>query len=448
MKVLKKTAVFIISFLLALMPLLTSFAEESKAAKVTDGENEYTFDSAGEAFKKAIELGRSKKGIVMTLLADWTDEDDYLRKNTLTLSDETDITIDMNGFDIDRGIRGFKDSGSVFHVEKESVLRITDNSGNSECGTITGGATTDEGGAICLDRESELHMSNVNIRNCIAQEDGGAVYTLDHCIAEFDNVGFYNNRIYDNTDECRGGAVYSYNGILTFRNCRFEGNYSEDDGGAIYLETSEDVIIENCIFEGNFANENGGAIYTEYCYNTRLSNNTMTNNRCGELGGAICLNCNYVAIDGGVYRDNTAGEHGGGIYVDGFFEANILGTLVIENNTAGSRKSDLCLQDGYTSNAYLICALEEGSHVGIDSTDGSSVAVANNISRYQYTNYLFADAGSFSFEKTKTVKENFVGSAIGNGNIIFIIVCTVVFIVLAAVLVVLKRRRKGGNENG
>ena len=55
------------------------------------------------------------------------------------------------------------------------------------------------------------------------------------------------------------GFFTTYNEIV-LDNCKFLNNTVEA-GGALYLSTSNDVIVENSVFENNNATDMGGVMY-------------------------------------------------------------------------------------------------------------------------------------------------------------------------------------------
>ena len=90
-------------------------------------------------------------------------------------------------------------------------------------------------------------------------------------------------------------------------------NGQTDAGGAIHCGLSAH-IIRNCVFNNNVANRNGGAIFSSDNYNlsTKIENCLFNNNSAGQDGGAIYADKNDVIIDC-IFNNNTATGDGGGI---------------------------------------------------------------------------------------------------------------------------------------
>ena len=185
-------------------------------------------------------------------------------------------------------------------------------------GALYNGGTTDKGGAIKLSGSAEAKLTGVLISNCwtdkatFTQNEGGAIYmrdsakaTLKNCTVRYCRAldwggGIYleddNNRltcenvnmhactadgdqgggVYQDHGEthwvggkisnCRvakdnGGGFYQNNGKVYIEQVDFEGNYSEDNGGAFTRDTDDGLWFINCKMTGNKADDHGGAVY-------------------------------------------------------------------------------------------------------------------------------------------------------------------------------------------
>jgi predicted outer membrane repeat protein len=134
------------------------------------------------------------------------------------------------------------------------------------------------------------------------------------------------------------------NDSSAFVNCRFNnGKMVGNDplihnGGAIYVNNYNKVIIEGCFFQDNFATYNGGAIYLDSA-NISIIHSSFTNNRCGPAiapygyGGAICSDNSSPDIRWNVFDNNVSTGVGGGLAVrfkdcnlyDNIFSSNVSG---------------------------------------------------------------------------------------------------------------------------
>ena len=147
------------------------------------------------------------------------------------------------------------------------------------------------------------NLNNINIINAYwvgsyssRTNYGGAIY----CVGDLT----VNDCTFTNNGGCSyGGAINSFNGVLTVENCNFINNYASY-GGAIYCDDTNydfEYHIKNSNFIGNTARYGGGAIYSEG--NVHSQGNIIESvnfiNNTAESGGAIELykTANTVVTD-------------------------------------------------------------------------------------------------------------------------------------------------------
>ena len=354
------------------------------------------------------------------------------------------ITIDLNGFNIDRK-RGNdqNDDGEVINVKDGGNLTIIDSNPSVSKnisgvqitgGAILGGASEDGAGGIHIKNGGCVKMIGGNIGCCQTNDHGGAIKVEGETSQlTLDGVTLFKNKTRDAFLNTNGGAIYVDRGKVRIRNCVFNGNESEDYGGAIFAdEVNSYIVIEGSKFINNEADDDGGAIYIDRG-NLRISGTVFEGNEADDDGGAIYINdedgtfirnCTFtrnVADDaaGGLYinddlvflvdcdfHDNRAdGYGGGGIYVDSMHDISIQGVMKVYNNKGKKGRADnLFLQHGKASKAYLYSGgLLDGSKIGI-RTNQSYTAI-KNITQYEYDEFFFSDAGSFKKDNVKAAKE-------------------------------------------
>lgn len=174
--------------------------------------------------------------------------------------------------------------------------------------TVDSCTSEGSGGAI-WNYGSRLELYDTLITRCTSKKNGGAIR----------NTGFYyfeNTRFVDNSTTAAGAAAYlgqSATGEIV--NCTFEGNKSATNSGALYVygsNTSRGThTVRNCRFlnnrcgmyggairnqafltvydsrfEGNWADIRGGAVYCNAIGVLNMSNCTLTKNSAGT-GGAM-----------------------------------------------------------------------------------------------------------------------------------------------------------------
>ncbi len=211
---------------------------------------------------------------------------DIVLSNYVNISDSKTVTIDLNGYMLDRGLNERKDLGNVIRVQTSSTLTIKDSSGDNS-GTIKGGYDS-HGGAIC--NYGTVTFAGGTITSCTGSSYGGAVYVV--------NGG---------TFTMSGGVIDSCTG---------------DDGGAIYIQeggtfTMSGGTIKNC----TSVNHSGGAINNHGT--CTVSGGTITGNRANTNGGGVYTS-KTISMSGKPY---IKGNEGSNLYLDGSSMIQVTGSL-------------------------------------------------------------------------------------------------------------------------
>lgn len=488
---LKKIICLTAAFALSLILSVSVYADDS-CATVSANNAETSYASFEEAWNKAVELGKTNE-VTFTLNKNWVaDESGVLgngsgfKSGALTYSGQKNLTLDLNGYAIDRNLFKPKSGGAVIYVN--SLMTIVDSRSNEytvsklfKGGVIQNGANSNRGGGIVIADNATLNFNGGTILNCVSTDDGGGISAFGANANLVVNGGsFYGNRTYDSAGECCGGAIYSNKANLKINNSKFEGNYAEDNGGAIYANNGNITLtdssfysnssieeggaifadgdvktnITDCLFSGNIStDDDGGAVYCDSNSGTYLYNCQMYYNHSASEGGAVHINADKVFIIGGTYQYNTADKYGGGIYVDSMYDINAAGKLIIQSNTVKGSASDLCLQDATASTAYLFCGgFYEGSSIWLCSNKTGSQLAIKGIDKYQYNNYIHFDKG-FALDKvnSSTVSSDNIraeASVLGEGNVLWICLSAIIVAVLAVcTTLIIKKKRKGAKTD-
>lgn len=221
----------------------------------------------------------------------------------------TEIEIVGNGAVVERNFLGppFR----FFQLATGGALAVTDATFRN--GYSQGSPFVGSGGAFYVSRGS-LSLSNVIIENCVANGDGGAIVghgTLTDCA------------ILNNTAIEFGGGL---SGEFTMLRCDVIDNVSYRDGGGL----RGGIHAMDCQFLNNYANEEGGGISNRL--RSELESSTVSGNHARWSGGGISNCCGGLAtpaditIVNSTITSNVAGNHGGGIYIQG-------GRLTVKNCT-------------------------------------------------------------------------------------------------------------------
>lgn len=249
------------------------------------------------------------------------------------------------------------------------------------------------GGAAFAMADVEAFVEGCTFENCVATENGGAIYN------EVELTVYNNNNIGTNIDSCsakKGGGIYTkgylnVEGMTIIENCTAIGGGAicsdgtgacvtiaggtirnnnatgkDEGGGAIRVinglendATDYNLIISGGLITGNFVDSpNGGkAVGGAISVNQgkiKISDGTIhgnyvetgKNNKGTEaLGGAIYVKNGFLAIEDGTISDNyakvtTNGALGGAIALEGNNAVAMISGGMISGNYALSTKKD------------------------------------------------------------------------------------------------------------
>lgn len=188
--------------------------------------------------------------------------------------------------------------------------------------------------------EKDVYDENVNVefRDMILRNGrrlptshGGSIYVPDGADAlTFERIEFTNNT----TDYGWGGAIYCPKcESLTIRNSQLTNNYAHFAGA--FYSASTKVVVRQTTLEGNTALYDGGAIYKEndnlLVVDSRLINNVSLDGK----GGGIYSQRGLTNVARSALAGNQAGE-GGGIYIKDL----VPNRLMLFNSTISGNSAD------------------------------------------------------------------------------------------------------------
>ena len=474
--IIKRSIVCLIALAGSVFGGITASAADGKTEIAASLVTEYEQDNFSAAEMKDLwRLAVTPNDHTIILKKDWELDE------MLTVTGGNSVTIDLNGFKIDRDLLKYEANGALFKVENNARLTIKDSyperthKGCSVSGGIlTGGRGSDCAGCIEMEKGSKVHLEGCSIISCVSRQDGGAIRMNGVCELIATGTSFCSNYAIESTDRCYGGAVYVGDGTAKIINCVFDGNYSEDHGGAIYMNDGElqvqstmfrsnssgkdggaiycngthnNSMIQSSTFVSNKAEGSGGAVYVDDCKQLVMYNTVFSLNHSSENGGAVFVDSDRVVLANTTVTSNKAEKNGGGVYVDSLRDIGVQGKVVIRSNTNSTgENNDLCLQSGLTSTAHLSNGgLYEGSMIYVTSTTKDKILAAKEISKFQSSRYIRANSGSTVFNDpgAKQVNEKFVSSVLGTGSKIVIAFGTGAVVLTAVIIMIRKKRTKG-----
>ena len=200
--------------------------------------------------------------------------------------------------------------GGAIHVFEQVHLRITD------C-TFKDNHAAENGGAIVGGLQVVLEINGSYFSKNSANK-GGAINVQEQV-----NLCLTNCRLERNFAGDIGGAILIWaNAILRIREINFTGN-SARDGGALNVGTLTDCHVVQSVFNLNAVKRSGGAVYMESKASLQVENTNFTNNNASD-GGAIHIQENSkLQTNMSNFWKNLAKRAGGAIVLKGYSSAVI-----------------------------------------------------------------------------------------------------------------------------
>ena len=168
----------------------------------------------------------------------------------LEIKESRTVTIDMNGFKLDRGCtsRG-----------TQAIVVRTGSKLNLSGGTVTG-AWGGNGGALDIESGTTVRLTDVIITGNHADDRGGGI--SNHGTLTMTRGSITNNESYDHTSPGGGGGLFNYEGATaTLTGVTFTGNEAWIcGGGGIYNNGT--LNLDGVTIQHNTSSSCGGGIYS------------------------------------------------------------------------------------------------------------------------------------------------------------------------------------------
>lgn len=413
-----------VTFVLGMIPmgLISVFASNGSSAVAKVGDTEY--DNYIHAWTAV------KNGGTITMLNDWTTTE------MLTVNADTAITINMNGYMINRNLTDDKESGEVFLIKNNGALTLNGNGVDTtehwgavsknkwhytgkETGNclikgslVTGGYNEDGGAAIHIQEKGTVKITDVTIAGnaCTDDEKGGAIRLqgANSTLQLVDSTVSYNkskngggaavwvegkdsavliknSKIHHNVVEVDygdGGAIQINNGTVTVENSEISFNEAGRNGGAVYISNGNLVLDEKSVISYNTSNKEGGGIYVDKNADKVTVKGYFVGNYAEEEGGAIYVNStingeNGVTVSDAEMMGNTSKGNGGAVYVDPDNDIALAGCVVIHGNSPNNLyiKSSENIKENN---------LSDNSRIGIYTSWEANKESPVNTTKYKY----------------------------------------------------------------
>ena len=188
--------------------------------------------------------------------------------STLVISSYIAVTLDLNGC-----VLQMNGSGSVFKVEKEGSLTVTDSSTENREHAFTVGSD----GLWVLDDKGNETIT------------GGVITTGENA--------------------ANGGVYLEEEGWFTLEGGSIVGCRASGSGGGVYVEKDGWFTLKGGSIVGCRAGEYGGGVYLEENGKFTLEKGSIVGCRAGEYGGGVYLSRQaWMAMTGGEIAGCTAGQ--------------------------------------------------------------------------------------------------------------------------------------------
>ena len=260
---------------------ITAFAIDEPAegtvlrvsALKSDGSTEAIddYDNFEDGWNAAMEFAAnfkelSKKGykrVVVDLCSDWEAvegefSDDLINGkgfnwDTIYFPAGVHVTLNLNGYTIDRGLEEYQYNGEVMYVDKNANVIIND-------GTITGGWSCNGAGGIHINDDANVTLNNVNLVGNVAEDDdGAAVAVYDGAKLIMNGGSISQNTVYNTTwlflslmGKARG-TIYVEDSEAIFKNVTIKENVAKNGSshGLVVYANNSSVVMEDCVVEEN-----------------------------------------------------------------------------------------------------------------------------------------------------------------------------------------------------
>ena len=255
----------------------------------------------------------------------------------LRIRKDKDVSIDLNGYALDRNLTSAAAEGYAILIESGAKLTLTDGSRNGG-GRVTGGISKNGGGIYCAG-------------------------TLD----------FQGGTVTGNRATEKGGGIYVDGGTLTVTGGSISGNRADKDGGGLFLIHKTGIFHANfsgCAIEDNTASGNGGGICVDGYGELNLTDTKVRNNSAAT-GGGISIKSGFSKIENTEISGNKSSSSGGGLYVGSIADCT-LSSSAISRNESSQKAGGIAVEVGGRL-SLNVCTVSENKA----SVDGGGIYVGN-----------------------------------------------------------------------
>lgn len=238
--------------------------EKFSGFTITDSDNDFDIDN----YLNNIDKEDSKNFKYLDLLVHSGKKEIFLDSDIVLDVDEESIYLDGIRLNVDDLI--INGNGHVINARgKTRIFTIFGNNIVFKDLYFKKGFTKIKGGALYINRKSNMKIINCCFCNNKTFHKGGAIYSEG-------KVDIDNSRFEENLAKDFGGAIKVSRGVMNIDSSEFISNNVDGYGGALSNESK--IIITNSLFEDNSTNNGAGVIHNLFGKRLKISNTSFIKN--------------------------------------------------------------------------------------------------------------------------------------------------------------------------
>ncbi|HRS95447.1 MAG TPA: right-handed parallel beta-helix repeat-containing protein [Candidatus Latescibacteria bacterium] len=245
---------------------------------------------------------------------------------------------------------------------------------------------------------SYLYVEDCQFVDNYSDEDGGALY-LHGVQGEFSQTSFNQNEA-----SGEGGAVYSDYSALSFTLSSFDGNYGPDEGGAVDAGYST-LSFDSCAVKNNVSDGYGGGFSLDGSVYLTVNRSLFEGNSTDEGGGIVAYDDCHMVVQNSAFIGNSAWSYGGAMAVNSSSTLEVSNTSFVDNTSEGTsggievRDYSSASADGCTFTGNV--GIDGGGGMGV--YDDATVVVSN--STFRNNGSAFSGGGVDVYQAGATIVE-------------------------------------------
>ena len=277
--------------------------------------------------------------------------------------------------------------------------------------TVTGNSSVNGGGGIDLNLRSVITLNNSSVSDNDAGSIGGGIRAAGNSRITLDQ----NSVISNNEAVGTGGGVVITNGSLTINNSEIVDNKTSATGGGLSLNSTT-VGITNSVISKNMANASSGGGIAASSSTVELDNSTVSENYAYEAGGGLFVTSGTLLIDNSTISGNTNFDNGGGgiaAYQGSTVTLDNSTVSANQTNSSGNLGGGIFADD--SSPLTLRNTIVAGNRSLMNSSLGNELAIS--ILNAESTNNLIGDSSlttDSAFTNSGFLESNIIATSDGD----------------------------------